>query len=76
MQYVRTGAVDFYGPINRVGFFGQPVVSSRPAPTQTVSGSVAGSDATTARFTGGIGLVQYTVGDIVKILKEYGLLES
>jgi hypothetical protein len=76
MQYVRTAAVHFYGSINRVGFFGANVVSSQPSPTQTTTGSTANSDATTATFTGGTGSTTYTVGDVVKILKEYGLLES
>jgi|EP01043_Picozoa_sp_COSAG02_P005603 hypothetical protein len=76
MQYVRPDEVIIDGTITKVGFFGTSGVSTPPSPTQVTSGSVANSDATTATFTGGTGSAAYTVGDVVKILKSYGLLES
>ena len=69
-------SVGFDGTINRVGFFGISGVATRPSSSGVTTGSLPNTDATDATFTGGVGSTAYTVGDIVKILKAYGLLES
>ena len=73
---MRPDQVVIDGTITKVGFFGISGIQNPPSPTQVTSGSIANSDATTATFTGGTGSATYTVGDIVKILKAYGLLEN
>ena len=75
VQYVRPEEVIIDGTISKVGFFGTDGVDTRPLPTGETTGS-SGADAQTATFTGNFGDTEYTVGDIVKILKVYGLLQS
>lgn len=61
-----------------VGFYGATKVA-QPATTGTTTGFTAGSG-TAARadstFTGNTGTAAYTVGDIVKALKDLGLLAA
>lgn len=76
VQNVQPAEVVFDGTITQVGFFGTSGVSTRPSPVQETVGSLLNSDATDATYTGGTGSAAYTVGDIVKILKSYGLLEN
>ena len=75
MQYVRPDEVIIDGTITKVGFYGTDGVATRPSPTLETTGS-SGADAQSATFTGNLGTTEYTVGDIVKILKTYGLLEQ
>jgi len=75
-QNVQPAEVVFDGTITKVGFFGVSGVTSRPSPVGETVGSSLNTDATDATFTGGTGPAAYTVGDIVKILKSYGLLEN
>lgn len=58
-----------------LAFFGSSG-ASRPTPSQLTTGSTANADATDATFTGDDGSTAYTVGDLVKIFKGYGLLKQ
>ena len=62
----------------KIGFFNQaPVV--QPAGTGTVTGFTAGSGTAVlddSTFTGNTGSAAYTIGDIVKALKDLGLLAA
>jgi hypothetical protein len=61
-----------------VGFFGAPAVA-QPATTGTVTGFTAGSGTAAkddSTYTGDTGTAAYTVGDIVKALKDLGLLAA
>ena len=63
---------------SEVGFYGATAVV-QPATTGTVTGFTAGSGTAAkddSTFTGNTGSAAYTVGDIVKALKDLGLLAA
>lgn len=73
-----TGTIFGTTAAQKIGFFAAtPVV--QPATTGTSTGFTAGGGTTatsTSTFTGNTGSSAYTVGDIVKALKNLGLLAA
>jgi hypothetical protein len=65
-------------PAQKLGFFGEtPVGQPSTAGTSTGYTSVAGTAVNhTSTFTGGVGSIAYTIGDVVKHLKTVGILDS
>ena len=62
-----------------VGFFGETPVSQQPEADGTTIGFTANSGTAlnfSTTFTGGSGSEAYTVGDVVRCLKELGLLKT
>ena len=69
---IKIGKVDG----DTLAFFGA-TGTSRPTPTQETEGVTLGTGVDDATFTGNTGGSNaYTVSDIVKILKGYGLLKD
>lgn len=72
------GDANIAGSSNKIGFYGATAVAKQTQSGNTATGS-AGSTTnvfTNTTFTGGVGATAYTIGDIVKILKNLGLITS
>jgi len=72
------GAIVGNDPANPVGFYGEAGIAQYST-TGTTTGFTAGSGTASksdSTFTGDVGTKAYTVGDIVKALKQLGLIAS
>jgi hypothetical protein len=70
--------VDSTGTAGALGFFATAAVAQY-ATTGTTAGFTAGAGSTVdsaATFTGNTGATAYTIGDVIRALKQYGLLAA
>lgn len=64
--------------MNKVGFNGTVPIAA-PTPTGVTAGFTAGTGTTVvsgSTFTGNTGSTAYTIGDVVNVLKQYGMLKA
>ena len=82
LRLTPSGTAEITGNMSvsgNVGFFGETPVSQQPEADGTTIGFTANSGTAlnfSTTFTGGLGSEAYTIGDVVRCLKELGLLKT